>query len=77
MESQIQLLKNHFEKGRSITQLQASIQFGVGRLASRINDLIHEGYPIQSEFITIKKANGKKTRVKKYYKTTTIKNQRL
>lgn len=69
MESQIQLLKNHFDKGRSITQLQASIQLGCGRLASRINDLIREGYPIGSEFITVQKSNGKKARVKRYYKS--------
>jgi hypothetical protein len=69
MESQCKILKLHFNRGRSITQLQASIKYGIGRLASRINDLIREGYPIGSEFITVQKSNGKKARVKRYYKT--------
>jgi len=68
MESQTKILKLHFNRGRSITQLQASMKYGIGRLASRINDLIKEGYPISSEFITVQKANGQKAIVKRYYK---------
>lgn len=68
MESQCKILKLHFNRGRSITQLEATIRYSIGRLASRINDLRREGYPIHSEFVKVKKANGKIATVKRYKK---------
>jgi hypothetical protein len=68
MESQNKQLKKHFNKGGSITGLEALMKYGIGHLPRRILDLKEKGYPIESKFITVKKANGKTARVKQYKK---------
>tara|TARA_R100000687_G_C6327262_1_gene107878 strand:+ start:229 stop:540 length:312 start_codon:yes stop_codon:yes gene_type:complete len=51
----------------SITQKEANIQLSVGRLASRIHNLIHrDGYVIDKKMITVENQFGKKVRVMEY-----------
>jgi len=56
--TQNKLILNHLKKGKTITPLQAfSPKFGnCMALNSRISDLRHEGYKIETEFVT---KNGK------------------
>jgi len=62
----IAYLKNQGSEG-GITQKEANIQLSVGRLASRIHNLIHrDGYVIDKEMITVVNQFGKKVRVMKY-----------
>lgn len=69
--NQCELIKAHFNRGLSLTQLEACIQFGIGRLASRIDELISdEGYPIHKENESVKKRNGKMATVTRYSKAT-------
>ena len=51
----------------SITQKDATIQLSVGRLASRIHNLIQrDGYVIDKNMITVENQFGKKVRVMEY-----------
>lgn len=49
----------------SITQRQAS-RIGCDRLASRICELRKFGIPVDVEMVSVKKANGKCTRIARY-----------
>lgn len=51
--SQNQQIKQHLEKGCSITQLEAYRRYGCLRLSGRIYDLNHSGMNIRSEMVTI------------------------
>lgn len=56
--TQCERILNHLTAGETITPLIALHEYGVMRLASRINDLKNEGYNIQ---VTIKRSiNNKK-----------------
>lgn len=67
----------YLRKVKSITSMEAMRDLGVGRLASRINDirtnsiyqayLREEGLALESRFITVFKKDGSKARVKEYY----------
>lgn len=46
--SQCKQILAWLEKGYSLTQMQALNLFGCGRLASRVNDLRNQGYPIET-----------------------------
>lgn len=50
----------------SITQLDALRDLGVMRLASRISDLKKNGYPIKSEFETVKNRFDEPCQIKRY-----------
>lgn len=50
----------------SITQLEALRDLGVMRLASRISDLRKHGYPIRSEFETVKNRFDEPCQIKRY-----------
>ena len=50
----------------SITQLEASTELGVMRLASRISDLKRKGYNIISKTETVKNRYGEKCSIKRY-----------
>ena len=52
MANQCQMVLMHMKKYGSITHLEAEKEYGIARLASRINDLRRMGYAIQSEMIT-------------------------
>lgn len=50
----------------SITQFDAMLDLGIMRLASRVSDLKSLGYPIVSEFETVRNRYGEKSRIKRY-----------
>ena len=66
METQNAALLKHFKKGETITQLQASMMFGIGHLPRRILDLKEKGHDLQFEWIKVAKANGSTARVKRW-----------
>ena len=62
----INYLKSQGSEG-GITSTEANIQLSIGRLASRIHNLIHrDGYVIDKNWITVRNQFGKKARVIKY-----------
>lgn len=65
--TQNQMLLNHLLAGNSITQLEALNLYGIGRLASRVNDLKDRGVFVRSNFVKVTKANGETARVKEYW----------
>lgn len=50
----------------SISQLEAFIELGIFRLASRISDLKRQGYTINSKMETVTNRYGEKCRIKRY-----------
>lgn len=50
----------------SITWMEAAMDLGIARLASRISDLRSRGVPIESEMIEVKNRFGEKCHVKRY-----------
>lgn len=56
----------HFLEGKSITSGEA-FKMGIGRLASRINDIKESGIPVRDQFIKVLKANGDTAVVKEYW----------
>lgn len=64
--TQSELVLRYIETFGSITQWQALADLGVMRLASRVNDLRKQGYPIQTETIEGYNKFGDKTRYARY-----------
>lgn len=62
-EMVLDYLKKHKE---GITQRDA-IEFGCYRLGARVFDLRAKGHDIESDMMTVTKANGEKTKVARYY----------
>lgn len=58
---------NYIEKHGSITQLDAYLDLGVMRLASRISDLRRLGVPIAGDITAVKNRHGETVHVKRYY----------
>lgn len=56
----------HLEDYGSITQMDAMQDYGIMRLASRVNDLRREGHPIVTEVVTGKNRYGEPTRWARY-----------
>lgn len=56
----------HFLEGKSITSGEA-FSMGIGRLASRINDIKEGGIPVRDQFVKVLKANGDTAVVKEYW----------
>ena len=52
MANQCDLILMHMKKYGSITHLEAEKEYGIARLASRINDLRRQGVAIKSEMVT-------------------------
>lgn len=52
MPKQTDIIKNHLEHIGALTSAQAMNEYGIMRLASRINDLKRTGYPVQSRIVT-------------------------
>lgn len=48
----------HLEDVGSLTQTEAFLEYGIGRLSSRICELRAAGYPIKSEFVAGKNRYG-------------------
>lgn len=66
MATQCDLILMHMKKYGSITHLEAESEYGIARLASRINDLRRLGYAIESEMITGKNRLGENTHYARY-----------
>ena len=56
----------YIEKHGSITQLEALMELGVMRLASRISNLRKSGYEIDCEWVEVTNRFGEKCRIKSY-----------
>ena len=50
--SQNKVIRQHLEKGKAITPLEALERYGCFRLAARINDLRDEGLDIETMTLT-------------------------
>ena len=66
MAKQTDLILMHIEKYGSITSLEAEKEYGIMRLASRINDLRRQGVSIKSEIVTGKNRRGETTHFARY-----------
>lgn len=56
--TQCERILRHFQDGGTLTQAEAFMEYGVGRLSSRICELRAAGYPIKSEFVAGKNRYG-------------------
>jgi hypothetical protein len=63
---QSDIILRHLEDYGSITQMDAIRDYGIMRLASRVNDLRREGHPIITEVVTGKNRYGETTRWARY-----------
>ena len=64
---QVDMILNHLETKGPLTQLEALQKYGCGRLGARIWDLRHAGFPINTRYKSVKKANGERAVVAEYY----------
>ena len=64
--TQCERVLDYMATNGSITALEAINDLGVLRLASRISNLKKDGYPIESEMVTVENRYGEKCRVKQY-----------
>ena len=56
----------HLEDVGSLTQTEAFLEYGIGRLSSRICELRAAGYPIKSEFVAGKNRYGEPSSFVRY-----------
>ena len=66
MATQCDLILMHMKKYGSITHMEAESEYGIARLASRINDLRRQGVAIKSEIITGKNRREETTHFARY-----------
>lgn len=66
MAKQCDLILMHMKKYGSITHMEAEMEYGIARLASRINDLRRQGVAIKSEMVTGKNRRGEPTHYARY-----------
>lgn len=64
--TQTQRVLDYMHDFGSITSLEAIVDLGVHRLASRVSELKKMGYPIVSEFVPVKNRYGETCHVKRY-----------
>ena len=64
--TQSQRILEHLRQHGSITQADAIENYGIMRLASRVNDLRREGHPIVTEVVEGRNRYGEKTRWARY-----------
>lgn len=65
MKQALRILR-HLEDYGSITQAEAYNEYGIMRLASRIDELRHDGIPIVTECVKGKNRYGEPTRYARY-----------
>ena len=65
-DNQKDLVLEHLKERGSITPLVALREYGIFRLACCVFDLRKEGYPVVTERVEVRKANGKIARVANY-----------
>jgi hypothetical protein len=68
METQLKRIREHLNRGKKITPLEALYDYGCFRLGARINDLRREGMDIKTEIIEITSSSvrANKKRVAQY-----------
>ena len=66
MANQCQLVLMHMKKYGSITHLEAEKEYGIARLASRINDLKRSGWKFETTTEKVTTRYGGKTRITRY-----------
>lgn len=64
--SQCEKIIDYMHKHGSITQLDAYLDLGCWRLASRISDLRKRGYAIKREMVTVKNRYDEDVQVARY-----------
>ena len=64
--TQSQRILRHLEDYGSITQMDAIRDYGIMRLASRVNDLRREGHPIITEVVEGRNRYGEKCHWARY-----------
>ena len=64
--TQTEKILRHLEDYGSITQMDAIMDYGIMRLASRVNDLRRNGVPIITEVAEGYNRYGEKTRYARY-----------
>ena len=64
--SQCERIVEYMKKHGSITQLEAYLDIGCWRLASRINDLKRRGYAIRREMVAVDNRYGEKVPIARY-----------
>lgn len=64
--TQCDKIVDYMEKYGSITQLQAYLDIGCWRLASRISDLKRRGYGIKTDTVKVKNRDGEFVPVARY-----------
>jgi hypothetical protein len=64
--SQCDRIIEYIEKHGSITQLQAYLDIGCWRLASRITDLKRKGYAIKTDTVKVENRDGELVPVARY-----------
>ena len=66
MANDRELILMHMKKYGSITQQEADEEYGIKRLASRINELRNMGHPIKTDLIACKNRRGRISNFAKY-----------
>ena len=64
--TQGEMILRHLKDYGSITQAEAMQEYGIMRLASRVNDLRKDGVPIVTEVVTGRNRYGESTRWARY-----------
>lgn len=66
MAKQTDLILMHMKKYGSITHMEAESEYGIARLASRINDLRRQGVAINAEMVAGKNRRNEDTHYARY-----------
>jgi hypothetical protein len=67
MMSQTEMVLQYMHENGSITQMQAIMDIGCGRLSARIKDIKDKlQVPVKTEMVPVKKKNGKIAYVARY-----------
>jgi hypothetical protein len=64
--NQCELILQYLNDFGSITTFESYTELGITRLASRVNDLKHQGYKFNEEWVSKKNRYGKMICFKKY-----------
>lgn len=64
--TQCERILRHLQDGGTLTQAEAFMEYGIGRLSSRICELRAAGYPINSEFVAGKNRYGESVSYVRY-----------
>ena len=65
--TQVETVKNHLKKHKTITTMDAFMKYGITRLAARIKDLRDDGEKIGAYYVHVRNRFGDLVKVKRYY----------